>query len=122
MSRIKACREYKLGLCTCTGQILSEIGDRDIEIVAQNRSILMKRYPLRAAMRRSTERVMRRAMCNYFIKIITLEIQSTYPYNDNLYNDITSITIFSCQTKSLCTVYIQFFTLITIWPITIIPI
>ena len=48
-------------------------------------------------------------------------VQSTYPYNDNLYNDITPITIFSHQTKSSCSVSIHFFTLITIWPKTTLP-
>ena len=42
-----------------------------------------------------------------------------YPYNDNLYNDITPITIFSRQTKLSCSVYIQCFTVISIRPITI---
>ena len=40
LSRIPACREYKPGLYT--SQILSEIGDQDIKIVAQNRRIRMK--------------------------------------------------------------------------------
>ena len=84
---------------------------------------------------------------------LTLSVQSIYPYNDNLYNDITPITIFSlaksnhrvqstynfypysdnlcnnitpttifsCQAKSSCSVYIQCFTPLTIWPIAILP-
>ena len=44
--------------------------------------------------------------CQVRLDIFLVLVQSTYPYNDNLYNDITAITIFSRQTKSLCSVYL----------------
>ena len=42
-----------------------------------------------------------RSYCRLLICIKFVYVQSTYPYNDNLYNDITLITIFFCRRHRL---------------------